>query len=59
MADDTHPTCRQPTPVLDAVATTCMIIVLYLIFFTPTSNWPVVILAALIGLVCGREARRV
>jgi hypothetical protein len=53
--DTTKPIRKKPNPLLNALATICLLIVLYLIFFT--DKWPLVVLFALIGLVFGKAAR--
>ena len=47
---------KQPNPLFYALATACLLVVLYLIFFT--NNWPLVVLFALIGLAFSRAARK-
>jgi archaellum biogenesis protein FlaJ (TadC family) len=47
---------KQPNPLLYALATVCLFVVLYLIFFT--NNWPLVVLFALIGLAFSSAARK-
>jgi amino acid transporter len=47
---------KQPNPLLYALATVCLLVVLYLIFFT--NNWPLVILFALVGLAFSSAARK-
>ena len=47
---------KQPNPLLNALATACLLVVLYLIFFT--NNWPLVVLFALIGLASSSAARK-
>jgi hypothetical protein len=49
---------KQSNPLLSALATVCLLVVLYLILFTPADNWPLVVLVALIGLAFGSAARR-
>jgi ABC-type spermidine/putrescine transport system permease subunit II len=47
---------KRPNPLLYALATACLLVVLYLIFFT--DNWPLVVLFALIGLAFSSAARK-
>ena len=47
---------KQPNPLLYALATVCLLVVLYLIFFT--NYWSLAILFALIGLAFSSAARK-